>query len=315
MSSSREDAFVPCAVVRRGINVGNALEVGPDDPWAWEVDGGHLSAIRDAGFDTVRLPVAWSKHAAQTAPFEISPAFFAEVDRLIDAALARELEVVIDVHHYDDLCVDPDAHRERFLALWAQIGERYAGLPTTVVFELLNEPHGLVSGRRWNELLADALAVVRNSNPERDVVAGPAHRNTIAGLAELELPDDERLIVTLHYYLPLSFTHQGARWVPHAVDWLGTRWGSPADRAAVHDDLAAAVAWSHGRGRRLFIGEFGTLGLAAHNDRVAWTRHVRTVADQLGTPWCYWDLATDFGIYDAAARQWDQPLRTALLDA
>jgi len=148
-------------------------------------------------------PVAWSKHAAQTAPLEISSAFFAEVDGLIDAALARELEVVIDVHHYDELCVDPDAHRERFLALWAQIGERYAGLPTTIVFELLNEPHGRLSGRRWNELLADALAVVRNSNPERDVVAGPAHRNTIAGLAELELPDDERLDVTLHYYLPL----------------------------------------------------------------------------------------------------------------
>jgi endoglucanase len=90
--------------VRRGINVGNALEVGPDDPRAWAVDGGHLSAIRDAGFDTVRLPVAWSKHAAQTAPFEISPTFFAEVDGLIDLALARELEVVIDVHHDDELC-------------------------------------------------------------------------------------------------------------------------------------------------------------------------------------------------------------------
>jgi endoglucanase len=300
--------------VRRGINLGNAFDVGPDVPRAWAVDSGYLSVIRDAGFDTVRLPVAWSKHAAQTAPFKISPTFFAEIDGVIAAALERELEVVIDVHHYDEVCVDPDAHDVRFLALWAQIGERYAGLPTTVVFELLNEPHGRLAGRRWNQLLADALAVVRDSNPERDVVAGPAHRNTIAGLAELELPDDDRLIVTIHYYLPLSFTHQGARWLPDAVDWLGTRWGSPADRAAVQDDLAAAVAWSQRRGRRLFLGEFGTFMRAAHDDRVAWTTHVRKVADQLDIPWCYWDLATDFGTYDAAARQWDIPLRTALLD-
>ena len=47
--------------------------------------------------------------------------------------------------------------------------------------------------------------------------------NTIAGLTELELPDDDRLIVTIHYYLPLPFTHQGAHWWPHAADWLGTR--------------------------------------------------------------------------------------------
>jgi hypothetical protein len=34
--------------------------------------------------------------------------------------------------------------------------------------------------------------------------------NTLAGLSDLELPDDNRLIVTIHYYLPLPFTHQGA---------------------------------------------------------------------------------------------------------
>jgi endoglucanase len=300
--------------VRRGINIGNALDVGPDDRRA-SVEVNHLDVIRDAGFDTVRIPVAWSKHASTTSPFEIRPAFFAEVDVLIDAALERELEVVIDVHHYDELCVYPDAHRDRFLALWTQIGERYAGLPPTVLFELLNEPYGRLSGRLWNQLLADAHAVVRDSNPDRDVVAGPVDRNTIAGLAELELPDDERLIVTIHYYLPLSFTHQGAQWWPHAIDWLGTRWGSPADRNAVHEDLSVATAWSRERGRALFIGEFGTFTLAPADDRVAWTAHVRTVADELDVPWCYWDFATDFGLYDPSARRWDESLRTALLHA
>jgi endoglucanase len=271
--------------------------------------------IQDAGFDTVRIPLAWSKHASESLPFEIRPAFFAEVDALIDAALERELEVVIDVHHYDELCADPDGHCDRFLALWTQIGERYAGLPPTVVFELLNEPHDRLTARRWNQLLVDALAVVRDSNPDRDVLAGPADRNTIAGLADLDLPDDDRLIVTVHYYQPLSFTHQGAPWWPRAVDWRGTRWGSPADQDAVHDDLAAAAAWCRERGRRLFIGEFGAVTLAPVDDRVAWTAHVRNVAEQLDIPWCYWDLATDFGLYDPASRRWDGPLRTALLNA
>jgi endoglucanase len=300
--------------VRRGINLGNALDVGPDARRGWSVEVGHLDVIQDAGFDTVRIPVAWSKHTSASVPFEIRPAFLAEVDALIDAALERELEVVIDVHHYDELCADPDGHRDRFLALWTQIGERCAELPATVVFELLNEPHDRLTARRWNQLLVDALAVVRDSNPDRDVLAGPADRNTIAGLADLDLPDDDRLIVTVHYYQPLPFTNQGAPWWPRAVDWLGTQWGSPADHDAVHDDLAAAAAWCRERGRRLFIGEFGAVTLAPADDRVAWTERVRTVAEQLDIPWCYWDLATDFGLYDPASRRWDEPLRTALLN-
>jgi endoglucanase len=302
-----------CSSVRRGVNLGNALDALPGSVQRLDVGLELLDVIRDAGFDTVRLPVAWSQHAETRAPFTIRPSLFAAVDRLIDGALARDLELVVDVHHYDELCADPTGHRNRFLALWSQIGERYAELPPSVRFELLNEPHGLLSGQRWNDLLAEGLAVVRDSNPLRDVVVGPAARNTIAGLAELDLPDDNRLIVTIHYYLPMTFTHQGAGWWPGARDWLGTPWGSPHEYDAVRNDLAAADAWARQRQQRLLVGEFGTIDLAPEDDRSAWTAHVRTIAEDLDIPWCYWDFATDFGIYDVTTRQWNQPMRTALL--
>jgi endoglucanase len=302
-----------CCGVRRGINIGNGLDTDRVDRRAWRVDLAHLDVIADAGFDTVRIPVAWSKHASVDSPFEIASALFAAVDAFVDGALERDLEVVIDVHHYDELCAHPAAHRDRFLALWARIAERYAGLPPTMRFELLNEPHDQLTAERWNQLLVDALAVVRASNPDREVVVGPADRNTIAALDDLELPDDDRLVVSVHYYLPLSFTHQGARWWPRAADWVGTRWGSPTDRQAVRDSLATAAAWARRNGRRLLIGEFGTYRLAPAEDRASWTAHVRTVADELDMPWCYWDFATDFGVYNATVHEWNEPIRAALL--
>jgi endoglucanase len=301
--------------VRRGINLGNTFDALTSTCRGLPVLVDHLDVIRDAGFDTVRLPVAWSHRASAHPPFAISPRLLSAVDEMVLAALDRDLSVVVDVHHYDELCADPAAHRKRFLALWTQIAERYADSPSTVRFELLNEPHRCLTGARWNDLLAEALAVVRDSNAHRDVIVGPAAMNTIAGLTDLELPDDNRLIVTIHYYLPMPFTHQGARWWPHATAWLGTRWGTPSDRETVRTDLAAAAAWSHDRGRRLFIGEFGTFHLAPAVDRAAWTAHVRASADEFDIPWCYWDFATDFGIYDADAGRWNEPLRVALLQA
>ena len=189
--------------------------------------------VREAGFDTVRLPVKWSAHRS-----------FERVDRAVEAALRRDLGVVLDVHHFDELSADPDGQAARFLALWSQIAEHYAGASDRLCFELLNEPHEPLTPERWNRLLADALAVVRASNPERAVIVGPVRWNIPAALPALRLPDDEHLIVTVHYYSPFRFTHQGAGWLEGAGEWLGTAWGTDAERARVRADLERAAAWA-----------------------------------------------------------------------
>ena len=69
--------------------------------------------------------------------------------------------MVLDVHHFDELCSDVDRHRDRFLALWSQIAERYAAVGGRLSFELLNEPHPPMTADQWNELLPEALRLVR----------------------------------------------------------------------------------------------------------------------------------------------------------
>jgi endoglucanase len=278
--------------MRRGISFGGALDGPGGRGWLAER---HFDVVRDAGFDTVRLPVKWSSDA------------FEHVDWAIGAALDRDLDAVVDVHHFDD-------DEARLLALWERIAERYATVDHRLAFELLNEPHPPMTAGEWNALLARALAVVRATNPDRAVIVGPMLWNTVEGLPALELPADPRLIVTVHYYSPFPFTHQGATWLPEARDWASIRWGAEAERARVSADLEGAAAWCRERGLPLFLGEFGVVENADMDDRAAWTRVVRTEAERLGIPWAYWDFATDFGAYDLSRSAWRSPLRQALLE-
>jgi endoglucanase len=280
--------------MRRGVNLGNRLDAWPPRP----VPDRWLDAVRDAGFDTVRLPVRWAAFVAPGPPYDLDAAFAATVDRTVDAALERGFTVVVDVHHYDD--VDAD----RLVGLWSRLAARYADRPAALWLELLSEPH--LEAPVWNTLLRRVLAAVRAVDANRSVLVGPAPMNTVAALPSLDVPADDRLIRTVHYYEPMPFTHQGAAWAPAGP--VGPRWGTDADHAAVTADLSRAAATGS-----LFVGEFGTYDRADLGSRVRWTRHVRGELERLGLDWCYWDFATDFGLYDPDAGTWRTPLLTALL--
>jgi len=299
----------------RGVNLGNALEAPFEGAWGVILREEYFDLIAQVGFNTVRIPIRWSGHAAKFPPYTISKQFFARVDWAIENALRRGLNVIINVHHYDELYRDPERERERFLALWQQIADRYSVYPENLIFELLNEPHAALTPEVWNELLREALRVVRKTNPERWVIIGPGNWNHVRALPTLNLPpEDKKIIVTFHYYEPFPFTHQGAEWVQGSAAWLGTRWtGSPSEKQAIVEDLDFAVRWAVAEGRPLFLGEFGAYRRADMASRVQWTAFVAREAEKRGIPWAYWEFCAGFGIYDPATRKWREDLLRALI--
>lgn len=211
----------------QSVNLGNALEAPSEGLWGLELEEAYFDEIKQAGFTSIRLPISWTHHAALEAPYEIDTAFFERVDWAVQQATQRGLTIIINVHHYDALNANPIAEEERYLALWQQIAQRYASASEAVYFELLNEPHGRFNddAQIWNDLLAKTINSVRESNKTRPIIVGPVGYNNIDRLSDLVLPADPNLIVTVHFYDPFDFTHQGANWVspqlPTGVKWTG----------------------------------------------------------------------------------------------
>jgi endoglucanase len=286
--------------MERGINLGGAFD-RRDGLRGWEVGPEVLDEIAAAGFSGVRLPVRWADGLLEA------------VWEVVEAAVARGLSVVLTNHHDDEAMADPQGAAGRLAELWRDIATHFLGCGGELAFELLNEP--LMSAADWNGLLPGVLAAVREVDPERLVVVGGAEASSVAGLLRLELPADDQLVATVHYYEPFRFTHQGAGWLPGADAWLGTTWGTAADRAAVTADLSEAASWAGERGVPLYIGEFGAVAAAGRASRLRWTAWVRHELERLAIPWAYWDLATDFGVYDLERGAWDAELLDALLRA
>jgi len=308
------DAFEQCRRLGRGVNFGNALEAPKEGEWGLVIREEYFPLIRQAGFDTVRVPIRWSAHALRQLPYAIDPAFFQRIDWVIENALQNDLNVVINMHHYEELFKDLEGERERFLTLWDQIATRYRNLPPEVLFEPLNEPHGALDKIAWQDLFDQVLAVIRRTNPHRNVIFTGADMGTLNGLLEMKRPNDSHVIATFHYYLPFAFTHQGAEWVEGSSAWLGTTWrGNGPQRANVDYDMDRAARWGKQNNIPIWMGEFGAYSKADPDSRVLWTDYVARSAEKRGLSWAYWEFGSGFGVYDPISLQWNEPILNALI--
>jgi endoglucanase len=310
-----DDAFEQNRRLGRGMCLANALEAPQEGDWGIVLQEEYFDLIKEAGFSHVRIPIRWSAHADTEAPYTIDPEFFARVDWAVEQALCRGLLVMIDVHHYEELVASPYEHRQRFLGLWSQIAEHYQDYSNDLLFEILNEPYDQLTAYRWNQLLADALEVIRETNPDRFVVVGPPLWNIVWELDKLRLPeDDRRIIATVHYYTPMELTHQGTDWVEDSDEWLGTTWeGTDAQKRRIRMDLNRPAVWSEVQGRPVHLGEFGTYYKADMASRVLWTAFIVQQAEERGMSWSYWEFGAGFGVYDLSQGEWNEELLDALM--
>jgi len=296
----------------RGVNI-----IGYDAFWRDGAQGNyreeHFARIKAAGFSTVRVVLF-------TFPFldqqnRLDPKWLNRLDWVVAMAGKHGLNVILDEHDFDVCSKDVAACRPKLKAVWSQLAERYRNEPNSVVFELLNEPHAQFDAATWNATFPEVLAIMRRTNPTRNVIIGGVRWNSRDTLKDLQLPaGDKHLIATFHYYDPFTFTHQGASWADEPIrSSQGIRFGKPAEIAQIEQDFAAVKAWSDASGRPVLLGEFGAYDKAAMAERVLWTQTVARTAEKNGFAWAYWQFSSDFLLYDFKADDFVRPILKSLV--
>jgi aryl-phospho-beta-D-glucosidase BglC (GH1 family) len=292
--------LTPAEAVRQmgpGINLGNTLESPQEGVW----DNGpareyYFDDYKRAGFKCVRIPVRWDEHTATNAPYDIDKRWMDRVDQIVDWGLARGLFIIINAHHEEWLKThyDDPAKRERFRRIWVQISERFKGKSDHLLFEILNEPHGMTIAQ-VNDMNANILKIIRAANPTRLVIFTGDDWSQPDRLIAAAAPKDPYVIGTFHLYSPAPFANDGK----------GT-WGSKADRDALHQEFEQVNAWSAAHGIPVLLGEFGAVSAGdASSRRAFYAAHV-SEAQSHWFAFTVWDDGGKFRVYQRAVRSWNE---------
>ena len=303
-----------CAKMARGVNI-----IGYDSMlWIDHTKGrfkeAYFKKIKDAGFSTIRINLF--AFSGMDKNYILNPKWLETLDWAIQKGLEAKLMVILDMHEYNAMADDPVAKKEMFMAVWRQLAPRYKDLPNDVVFELLNEPNQKLSVDLWNQYLAEAINLVRQTNPNRTIIIGPGNWNGIESLPTLVLPkDDKNIIVTVHFYHPMPFTHQGAYWTNEFKNLSGIKWeGTKEEKADVETKLKVAADWSKANDRPIFLGEFGAYDKGDMESRARYTSYVARTAEKFGFSWAYWQFDSDFIVYNIEKESWVMPILDALMN-
>jgi Endoglucanase len=303
-----------CLKLGRGVNI-----LGYDKAFWQDYEKGrfkesYFKMIKDAGFSTVRINL--NPFTQMDSQNKINPGWLETLDWVVTKGLDANLMIILDLHEYTTMADNPEAKKEMFLSFWKQIAPRYKDKSANVVFELLNEPNQKLTVEMWNSFLAEAVKIIRESNPERTLIIGPGNWNGIESLNTLKLPENDRnIIVTVHFYHPMRFTHQGAAWAGEYKNLSGIKWtATPDEKEEVKSKLKVASDWSLKNDRPIFLGEFGAYDKGDMDSRARYTAFVARTAEKLGFSWAYWQFDSDFIVYNIDKECWVEPILDALMN-
>lgn len=286
-----------------GINLGNTLEacdnnvgIKTNTPLSYETHWGQpkttqamIDGMKAAGFDTIRIPVAWMTNATHLyeGDYTIDADYMDRVEEVVRYARKAGMYVIVNDHWdggwYGMFGSESAETRalamEAYKGMWQQIAERFRDYSDYLIFESANEELGTRFDENSPLYCSDSVVTYLNDDERYaltneinqtfvDVVRATGGNNAtrfllIAGYGtnidqtcddRFQMPKDtvdSKLMVSVHYYDPWSYCGASS-----AVS--ATKWGKVSDYEYLDQQLAKMTKFTEA-GYGVVIGEYGAL--------------------------------------------------------
>ncbi|MGN0650781.1 MAG: glycoside hydrolase family 5 protein [Oscillospiraceae bacterium] len=310
-----------------GINLGNTLEAynhqnylsGGDPVYSETVWGQPITTadmiqgMKDAGFDTIRIPVAWTNGMEyETGDYTIDERLMNRVEEVVNYALDADMYVIIN-DHWDGswwgmFGAADESVREKawdmYRSMWTQIGTHFADYSYKLIFEAANEELGDrlndadVTGEKGvltknecyemtNAINSDFVKTIRGlggKNADRFLlIAGYNTDITLTCDDRFVMPEDtadSKLLLSVHYYTPWDFC---------GTDSVNS-WGSPKNYEQMNTLFEQLSKFSE-QGYGVVIGEYAVM--------------MKNGGIKEDTPKFYANLLDNCDLYDFCPVLWD----------
>ena len=312
----------------RGINLGGWLSQCAEYSerhYSSFITENDIKTISEWGLDHIRLPVDYN--VIEDEDGRVLPSGYKHIDDCIEWCEKYGLNVIIDLHKTKGFAFDDttennimfDSHelQKRFISLWTNIAARY-GKNGNVVFEPLNEV-SKIDSRKWNALISKLLSAIRPLAPDKKIIFGGTHWNSVHTLELLDIPEDNNIVYNFHFYEPFLFTHQLAPWQPLIADrsmrypdtiesyrkaseeisCFGSGLKNSDKMGAEFMDklISEAVTAAEKVDVPLYCGEYGVIDRAIVSDTAVWFEDIHSVFEKYGIGRAAWTYkGIDFGI-------------------
>ncbi|HLP08786.1 MAG TPA: cellulase family glycosylhydrolase [Opitutaceae bacterium] len=307
-----------------GWNLGNTMEA----TWVTTPTAppqSMINAVADAGFNTIRIPCAWD-HNANQSTMQINASYIADVKKLVDWSLARNMTVIINAH-WDKGWLDStlatgysETVNTKMRTYWTQIANTFKNYDNRLLFAGANEPPvedatQMATLLRYYQTFVNAVRGTGGNNASRWLVlSGPYTDLEKTDKLMNTLPTDSatgRLAVEVHFYGPYNFAQmkEDADWGKASYFWgKGYHHATRTDRNStwgeedwIESQLNLMVNKFLSRGIPVIVGEFGAIRRTGHTDltgadlnlhlasRTYWNKVLVEKANAKGLKPIYWD--------------------------